>query len=81
MRALSNKYHQYLWKSDFPRYGRENLRKHNDFVRNIVPPERLLEFQVKEGWRLLVESLGVKVPEAPFPRGDDWAEYKSIHKS
>ncbi|MEZ4619893.1 MAG: sulfotransferase [Caldilineaceae bacterium] len=43
-------------------------------VQAHVPPERLLVFQVQEGWEPLCTFLGVPVPDEPFPhmnkRGD-----------
>mmetsp|Transcript_102586 Transcript_102586/g.306435 ORF Transcript_102586/g.306435 Transcript_102586/m.306435 type:complete len:303 (+) Transcript_102586:51-959(+) len=39
-------------------------------VRREVPPERLLVFNVKEGWGPLCKFLGVQVPPEPFPRVD-----------
>ena len=40
-------------------------------VKRIVPPERLLCFQVKEGWKPLCEFLNVPEPSDPFPRVND----------
>ena len=40
-------------------------------VKRIVPPERLLCFQVKEGWKPLREFLNVPEPSDPFPRVND----------
>jgi len=37
-------------------------------VRAAIQPERLLVFDVAEGWGPLCRFLGVPVPEAPFPR-------------
>lgn len=37
-------------------------------VRDALPAERLLVFNVAEGWKPLCRFLGVPVPEAPFPR-------------
>lgn len=48
---------------------------HNDAVKAALPPERLLEFQVKEGWEPLCAFLGVPIPEEPFPRSNDRAEF------
>jgi hypothetical protein len=46
--------------------------RHNDEVRRLVPPERLLVYQVKDGWEPLCAFLGVPVPEKrPFPRVND----------
>ncbi|MEM7531104.1 MAG: sulfotransferase family protein [Chloroflexota bacterium] len=44
---------------------------HNVEVQATVPPERLLVFEVKEGWQPLCEFLGVDVPDKPFPRLND----------
>ncbi|MEV0401924.1 sulfotransferase family protein [Actinoallomurus sp. NPDC050550] len=48
---------------------------HNDEVRREVPAERLLEFQVKQGWGPLCDFLGVPVPDEPFPRSNDRQEF------
>lgn len=42
--------------------------RHNEAVRHHVPPERLLVFDVREGWAPLCDFLGVEVPDEPFPR-------------
>lgn len=39
----------------------------NEQVRSSVPPDRLLVFDVKDGWGPLCEFLGVPEPEIPFP--------------
>jgi len=44
------------------------FERHNEAVRLRVPPERLLVFDVGEGWAPLCEFLGVEAPEEPFPR-------------
>ena len=44
------------------------FERHNAAVRAAIPPERLLVYQVGEGWPRLCAFLGVPVPEAPFPR-------------
>ncbi|GAA4633031.1 sulfotransferase family protein [Actinoallomurus vinaceus] len=49
--------------------------EHNDAVRREVPAERLLEFQVKQGWGPLCDFLGVPVPDEPFPRSNDRQEF------
>ena len=48
--------------------------EHVEQVRAEVPPERLLVFDVRQGWEPLCEFLGVDVPAEPFPHlndGDD----------
>jgi len=44
------------------------FERHNAAVRSAVPSERLLVYEVGEGWPRLCEFLGVQVPAAPFPR-------------
>ncbi|KAJ7937000.1 P-loop containing nucleoside triphosphate hydrolase protein [Mycena leptocephala] len=41
---------------------------HYDEFGSLVPKERLLEFDVKEGWEPLCKFLGKAVPDTPFPR-------------
>lgn len=41
---------------------------HNRRVRETVPPERLLDFGVAQGWGPLCAFLERPVPETPFPR-------------
>lgn len=48
-------------------YGPGHYEYHNEQVRKNVPKEKLLEFNVKQGWDPLCEFLGVEVPDMPFP--------------
>lgn len=52
----------------FEANGKEIYREHYEKVRAMVPKERLLDFQVGEGWERLCEFLEVPMPEGPFPR-------------
>jgi hypothetical protein len=49
-------------------YAMEVFERHNEAVRRRVPPERLLVFDVREGWAPLCGFLGVEAPDRPFPR-------------
>ncbi len=51
-------------------------RRHNEEVRRRVPPERLLVYEIKEGWGPLCESLGVPVPDKPFPHLNEARELR-----
>ncbi|ROT41271.1 hypothetical protein SODALDRAFT_357304 [Sodiomyces alkalinus F11] len=53
--------------------GREVYDRHNDLVRRLVPPERLLVYRLGEGWGPLCEFLGKDVPGEPFPHGNEAA--------
>ena len=51
---------------------------HNAAVRAAIAPERLLVFDVKEGWEPLCAFLGVPVPDGEaFPRRNDTAEFNA----
>ncbi|MGH3239744.1 MAG: sulfotransferase family protein [Spirillospora sp.] len=49
--------------------------RHIDEVKAVIPAERLLVFDVAEGWEPLCAFLGVPVPDEPFPRSNDRAEF------
>ena len=45
-------------------------------VKRTVPKEKLLVFNVKEGWEPLCEFLKVPIPDIPFPNTNDSAQMK-----
>ena len=47
------------------------FNQYTNSVREHVPPDKLLIFQVKEGWEPLCTFLDVPVPDAPFPHVND----------
>jgi membrane protein YqaA with SNARE-associated domain len=70
--ALNN-----LWDEQTrERYGvgvhtEEYYRLHFEWVRSVVPKERVLEFQASDGWAPLAGFLGREKPEGDFPRMND----------
>ncbi len=42
-------------------------QEHLATVRATIPPERLLEYDVRQGWRPVCDFLGTPVPAAEFP--------------
>jgi hypothetical protein len=46
----------------------EAFRRHTAEVEWAIPKDRLLVYDVKEGWEPLCRFLGVAVPATPFPR-------------
>jgi hypothetical protein len=46
-------------------------------VRRTVPAERLLVFEVAQGWEPLCSFLGRPVPAEDFPRLNDTAEFQA----
>jgi hypothetical protein len=71
-----------VWERDFG--GRfeerehtiEIFERHNEEVKQRVPPERLLVYEVKEGWGPLCDFLGVEVPDRPFPHLNDTEAFR-----
>lgn len=53
---------------DNPDHAIAVFRQHTADVCNTIPAERLLVYDVKQGWEPLCEFLSVPVPEIPFPR-------------
>ena len=45
-------------------------------VKETVPAEKMLVFNVKQGWKPLCDFLGVPVPDTPFPRVNSSEEWK-----
>jgi len=44
-------------------------------VREAVPEDRLLVFEVSQGWQPLCDFLGLPIPDAPFPRVNDRSDF------
>ncbi|GLC56432.1 hypothetical protein PLESTB_001104200 [Pleodorina starrii] len=71
-----------VWQGTFSgRFAdREHARKvyesHLAEVRRVVPPGRLLEFRVQDGWAPLCAFLAKPVPERPFPHVNDAADFR-----
>ena len=58
---------------------RKRFHEHNELVRRVVPKDRLLDFQVKQGWTPLCNFLGDAVPEGDFPWINDKSEFLWVH--
>ncbi|MEM7345109.1 MAG: sulfotransferase family protein [Chloroflexota bacterium] len=52
----------------------ETVEQFNEAVKQHVPPERLLIYEVKQGWEPLCEFLDVPVPNTPFPHVNESKE-------
>lgn len=53
-------------KNNEPIYKRK-YREHNLLVRSCAPPDRLLDYNVKEGWPSLCKFLNLSIPNQEFP--------------
>jgi hypothetical protein len=46
------------------------FQRHNAEVQRTIPKDRLLVYDVREGWAPLCRFLGAPIPDAPFPRAN-----------
>jgi len=56
-------------------------KRHYEYVTSKVPPERILIFNVKQGWEPLCKFLGVPVPDTPFPRVNDSSVLQNVRRA
>lgn len=66
-----------LWRDyhDTTTAAKQVYEDYNAEIKRLVPKEKLLVFNVKEGWGPLCEFLGQEVPEGPFPRRNDTMQF------
>lgn len=81
-----NMANEVIIKTGFPQgLDREGLingfNAHNKAVKEIIPEEQLLVFQVKDGWEPLCKFLNVPVPDEPFPRTNNREEFWELVNS
>ncbi len=57
------------------RFIREQYLLNIEQVKGEIAPDRLLVFDVKEGWGPLCAFLGVPVPSTPFPHENDAGDF------
>ncbi|RSL71472.1 hypothetical protein CEP54_001356 [Fusarium duplospermum] len=66
------KYHfKATTKEEIQANVREGYKQHYKNVRETAPPERLLEYSLKDGWEPLCKFLGKPIPDEPFPHIND----------
>lgn len=65
-------------RADDPGYAKHVFRAHEATVRQAIASERLLVFDVREGWAPLCGFLGVPIPTGPFPRLNDTAQFGAL---
>ena len=58
-------------------YMTDHFRRHTEAVRAAIPPERLLIYEVGEGWDRLCKFLKVPVPDEPYPSENSRAEFQA----
>lgn len=66
-----------LFQGDFENRGKEVFQAHYDLVRQLVPKDRLLEYDVSHGWAPLCAFLAEDVPDAPFPVSNTATDFQA----
>lgn len=56
------------YKEQMQGNARRMYKEHYQLVRRITPKERLLEYEMGDGWEPLCRFLGKEVPDVDFPR-------------
>ena len=65
--------------SSVPKVPRlEWYTEHNEIVRQFVDEERLLEYNVKQGWEPLCKFLGREVPNVTFPHVNNADTFRGV---
>lgn len=53
----------------------ETFNRHNAEVQRVIAPERLLVYEVSQGWEPLCDFLGLPVPATPMPATNSTQEF------
>ncbi|KAK7415641.1 hypothetical protein QQZ08_012281 [Neonectria magnoliae] len=64
-------FNQHVFRATDEQGLQANARDGYQTVRATTPPERLLRYNLKDGWEPLCKFLGKPVPDVPFPRIND----------
>jgi hypothetical protein len=73
-----------IWKGTFKgrftdkEFALEVFRRHNEDVKSKVPADRLLVYEIKQGWGPLCDFLGVEVPDEPMPHLNDTDSFRNM---
>ena len=59
-----------------PAAVRAAYERHNETVRSVVAPGRLVEWQPGDGWEPLCRALAMPVPDEPFPHVNTASQFR-----
>lgn len=59
-------------------YAKQVFRDYTAQVKADIPADKLLVFEVKDGWEPLCAFLGKQVPDTPFPHVNDSASFRKM---
>lgn len=69
-----------FYKGEFANNSRAVLKEHCRTVKEHVAPERLLEWDIQDGWEPLCQFLGKTVPNTPFPSLNKAMKYEGLFR-
>lgn len=84
MRRFVRLVNRLVWQDTFQgRFAERDFalrifNEHNEAVKQKTPPERLLVYDVKQGWEPLCAFLEVPVPDTPFPHLNDTKTFQRL---
>lgn len=64
-------------RMDDPEYMKSRFNAWTEEVKATIPADRLLVYEVRQGWEPLCGFLGVPVPDRPFPRTNDGDSFQA----
>lgn len=73
-----------IWETTFENrfadkdFAIEVFEKHNEDVKQSVPADKLLVYEIQQGWEPICEFLGVPVPEGEFPHLNDAESFRKM---
>jgi hypothetical protein len=70
-----------VWRYDCHYIHRGTLKKHEDHLREVVPPEKLFWYNVSDGWEPLCKILNVPIPDRPFPHNNTKTDAAKVYRS
>jgi Sulfotransferase domain len=59
-------------------YAIQVFKDHIEDVKRTVPADRLVIYEVGQGWVPLADMLGVEAPDAPFPHLNDTDSFRDM---
>lgn len=69
-----------VFNDDFEKNGRQAFREQYASVRAMVPKDKLLEFQIGEGWDRLCDFLEVPIPNVEYPNTNEAAAFRDRNR-
>ncbi|KIJ25536.1 hypothetical protein M422DRAFT_273500 [Sphaerobolus stellatus SS14] len=51
------------------------ILRHSEHVQNLIPTNKLLIYDIAEGWKPLADIFEIDIPALPFPHVNDTKSY------